>query len=291
MSDLQAFKAEGSEDLTKNFTNDSAMMIAYERCLETSKPAEERLVMDPFAHVLAGPKGKMLSDQFEVGCGQFGLDGWPEFHKTWTAVRTHFIDEQIARCGQIAQMVNLGAGLDTRAYRSETFRGFSKCFEVDMEIVNEEKRRIFDQVLGNPLPMCPVSIIDLDFLADHKNLRHELSAAGFQTEEPCLFVAEGLIMYLGPAGKLKLIRDISACAAPGSVWVLQFMDPSDSPWANSEQAKFALTREEAEEALTQGGWKDLQFWKFGDEGLNFGRFPLDQFRPCAAFSFVVAVKS
>ena len=29
------------------------------------------------------------------------------------------------------------------------------------------------------------------------------------------------------------------------------------------------------------GWRDLNFWKFGEEGLNFDRFPLDKFKPCA----------
>ena len=285
-----AFSTESTEDVAKNFTNDSAMMIAYERSLESSR--DGALLMDPFAHILAGPKGKILSDRFEAGCGQFGLEGWPTFHKTWTAVRTHFIDEHIARSldGVRTQVVNLGAGLDTRAYRLESFQSFKGSFEVDMAVVNHEKRQIFEQVLRSPAPKCDVRSVDLDFLDDNQSLRQELSAAGFVAAEPSVFLAEGLIMYLGPTGKLKLIREVSACAAPGSLWLLQFLDPSEGPNAAGEQAKYGLTREEAQRHLQEYGWKELQFWKFGDEGLNFGRFPLDQFKPCAAFSFVVAVK-
>lgn len=53
--------------------------------------------------------------------------------------------------------------------------------------------------------------------------------------------------------KFKLIRDVSAVAAPGSVWVLQFLDPSEGPAADTPQAKFGLTTQEAAEALKENG--------------------------------------
>ena len=70
---------------------------------------------DPFAEILAGPKGQVLSDSFGAGSAHFGLPDWPEFHKTWTAVRTRFIDDQIVKVAEnkefkIEQLVNLGAG-------------------------------------------------------------------------------------------------------------------------------------------------------------------------------------
>lgn len=72
-------------------------------------------VEDPFAEILAGPKGQVLSDSFGAGSAHFGLPDWPEFHKTWTAVRTRFIDDQIVKVAEnkeckIEQLVNLGAG-------------------------------------------------------------------------------------------------------------------------------------------------------------------------------------
>ena len=86
------------------------MMIAYERALETRRGATA-LFQDPFASVLAGNQGEKLSSDFGNNCKVFGVEGWPEFHKTWTAVRTKFIDDHIRRCastGQIKQLVNLG---------------------------------------------------------------------------------------------------------------------------------------------------------------------------------------
>jgi len=282
------------KELAANFTNDSAMMIAFERALETRRGVDA-LFQDPFAEILAGPKGQVLSDSFGAGSAHFGLPDWPEFHKTWTAVRTRFIDDQIVKVAEnkefkIEQLVNLGAGMDTRAYRLEACKSFlNGCFDVDMASINDEKRAIFNHVLQNPASKCKLATIDLDFLGD-KTLQEGLAEAGFTADKPSLFVAEGLIMYLGPEGKFKLIRDVSAVAAPGSVWVLQFLDPSEGPAADTPQAKFGLTTQEAAEALKENGWKDVNFWKFGEEGLNFDRFP-SKFKPCAGFSFAVAVKA
>jgi len=275
--------------MAENFTNDSAMMIAYERALET-------LFQDPFAEVLAGSKGESLSAAFGANCAMFELTDWPEFHKTWTAVRTRFIDEHVCECTGtkcFAQLVNLGAGMDVRPYRLKEYSAFEGgCFDVDMEVVNASRQKVFEEVLGNPVSHCPVHTLDLDFLDEAKTLGSELEATTkFDAAKPTVFVAEGLIMYLGEKGKVKLIRDVSAAAAPGSVFILNFMDASDSETATDAQRAQALSQEEAKQALTEHGWEQPKFWKFGESGLDFDRFPNDRFKPRAAFSFLIAVKS
>ena len=281
-----------------NFTNDSAMMIAWERALE-SKRGEGALFDDPLAEALAGTKGERLSADFENMCEPFEFPGWREFHKTWVAVRTRFIDDCVAQHAAaegFAQLVNLGAGMDTRPYRLGCYRAFANgAFDVDMAVVNEGRARIFGEVLGAPEPRCPVTTVDLDFLDAEKNLATELSKAGpgprFDASAPTVFVSEGLIMYLGAAGKLKLIADVSTVAAPGSVFVLQFMDASQSAAARANPATLvhALSVGEATQELTRHGWTDLQFSRFGDEKLSFGRYP-ERFQPSASFSFCICRK-
>ena len=274
-------------------------MIAWERALE-SKRDEGALFEDPLAEALAGTKGERLSADFEKMCEAFEFTGWREFHKTWVAVRTRFIDDCVAQqaaAGGFAQLVNLGAGMDTRPYRLECYRAFANgAFDVDMAVVNEGKAKIFGDVLRAPEPRCSVTTVDLDFLDAEKNLATELSKAGpsprFDADAPTVFVSEGLIMYLGAAGKLKLIADVSVVAAPGSVLVLQFMDASQSAAAKANPAALAnaLSIEEATQELTRHGWANLQFSRFGDEKLSFGRYP-EQFQPSAAFSFCVCTKA
>jgi O-methyltransferase involved in polyketide biosynthesis len=143
-----------------------------------------------------------------------------------------------------------------------------------MTVVLEGRKKVFGELLGAPESHCSVTTVDLDFLDEGKTLATELGAAGlaFDISAPTVFIAEGLIMYLGAFGKLKLLADISAVAAPGSVLVLQFMDASQSQAAkdNPEVLASALRVKETTQELTKHWWVDLEFSMFGDEKLSYG---------------------
>jgi len=237
--------------------------------------------------------GQALSDAFPTyTMGPFEFEGWPEFHKQWVAVRTRFLDDRIAESaasGTFKQIVNLGSGMDTRVHRLDCYKVFTNgSIEVDMAVINDNKRKVFADFLGDPKAHCEKRLVDLDFLEEEKTLATELCKDGscFDAAAPTLFVSEGLIMYLGATGKIKLLKDVSAVAAPGSVFVLQFMDGSESGAASAA----VLTKEEAIRELTSHGWENLEFSHFGDDKLNFGRFPTDRFKPKTAFSFCVCTK-
>lgn len=272
-------------ELSASFVNDSAAMISYERFLETSRG--DALFQDPFARVLAGEKGEKLSETFGTYAAGFNYDGWPEFHKTWTVVRTKFIDDAISRSvgtGQFRQIVNLGAGFDTRAYRLECFKAFTNgSFEVDMENNNSARRAVFRNILREPTSHCPVHLVDLDFLDSDKTLTTELAAQAptFDASQPSVFFAEGLIQYLGN-GKTKLFHDVSRVAAPGSVFILQFLDGT-----GTAHAAHGISADEVTHA--NDGWCEFEYHKFGDEKLDFGRHR-EGFEPNGLFSFGIFVK-
>ena len=221
----------------------------------------------------------------------FGFPLWPQFHKQWTAVRTRFIDDRVEEhAPNLTQLVNLGAGMDTRPNRMPAYAAFARSMEVDMEVVNTSKAKIFSKFLSSPTSHCPVENVDLDFLDKEKSLASELGQRGFDATVPSLFLSEGLIMYLGAEGKVKLLGDVSAVAAVGSVLVLQFMDATGSDAAKENPAVLnsALSQEEARKELGERGWGDFQFFAFGDDALNFGRFQGD--KPSLSFSFCVCKK-
>ena len=62
-------------------------------------------------------------------------------------VRTKFIDDTIHDMQndeiQLPQLVNLGAGLDTRPFRLTCYENFERCFDVDMEAMNTIKEKVF----------------------------------------------------------------------------------------------------------------------------------------------------
>lgn len=156
-----------------------------------------------------------------------------------------------------------------------------------MKVINQGKGYIFTEFLDNPRPHCPmVHNVSLDFLDEEVLLANALADyKSFDSTQPTIFISEGLIMYLGAEGKLKLIRNISEVAAPGSVLILQFMEDL----VNNSSA--ALSTAEATSILEECGWNNLLFSRFGDETLNYGRYPTDRFEPSASFSFVVCSKN
>lgn len=265
-----------------NFTNDSALMIAYERGLESERP--DALIKDPFAKFLQGTKGEALSQQFGTGCGNFGFEGWLEFHQMWTAVRTKFIDDALAKSSKdVNQFVNLGAGLDTRSFRLDCFKDLKAAFEVDMEVINTFKVSKISQLKMTPL--CErFEVISHNFLDENTTLKTELVAKGFDTQKPAIFIAEGLIQYLG-AGKEKFLDDVAdAAACVGSVFVLQYMDVTGTAFPEVYGVSESVLRSKF------GATWDLEVFKFGEEALNFGRYDLEKFQPNAMFSFMVAKK-
>lgn len=273
-----------ADDLS-SFTSDSAMMIAYERALETER-GEDAFFRDPFARTLAGEKGEGLSSRFEAGAPHFGFGDWPQFHKTWTVVRTKFIDDHLERlastdCG--LQMVNLGAGMDTRLWRLPCCSNFTKAFEVDLAVITSRKERFFKAQLGVE-PLCAMAAVTADLL-DAAALADGLAQAGHDTSAASVFLAEGLVMYLGDKTP-ALVSAVSAVAARGSTFIINFMgsDPEvGSPPGTASQ-------EEMRAMLEVAGWSDLRFNLFGDDVLNYGRYK-EGHPPNRCFSFVVCTKA
>jgi hypothetical protein len=88
------------------------------------EPASTRLFEDPLAAHFAGADGAAFSEGIRNNAATGpGEPSWPEWHRNWVAVRTAEIDAQCAAAldgaaGDITQVVNLGAGLDSRAFRA-----------------------------------------------------------------------------------------------------------------------------------------------------------------------------
>jgi len=124
--------------------------------------------------------------------------------------RTAFFDH-IVRDGflqNIAQIVLLGAGYDSRPYRFKDLIKDTRIFELDARPTQLRKKEMLEQV-GIPLPAHLV-FVPIDF--NRENLKDVLPAAGFSRDQRALFVWEGVTYYL-PAkvvdDTLGAIRDIS----------------------------------------------------------------------------------
>jgi methyltransferase (TIGR00027 family) len=151
---------------------------------------------------------------------------WTGFRFYFTQ-RTPFYDERIlsavgAGCEQV---VLLGAGLDSRAFRLGLPEHVT-VFELDRSPVLDFKQAVLAG--HSAVPTCRRVPLATDLLADWPA---ELPAAGFDPARPAAWVAEGLLMYLSRADADRLLDRVTALSAPGSRIVTEYFDRA---WQDSD---------------------------------------------------------
>lgn len=186
-----------------NIVSDTSLLTAAARAAESRRP--ERLFDDPHAATLAGPAGEALL-----------AEAGPETAVPSIAIRTRYYDGavQAAVLRGIRQVVLLGAGLDTRAYRlglAEIAVGAVRWFEVDRAPVLSYKR----QLLAGTRPT--VDLHDVPGDACERSTFDALRAAGLDPRASVLWIAEGLLCFLGPDEIRTMFERVIESSGPGSV--------------------------------------------------------------------------
>jgi len=128
-------------------------------------------------------------------------------------VRTKFLDDLLAAAwaeGAGRQIVILGAGLDTRAFRLPWPAG-GRCFELDLPPVLAFKAEVLAGAGAGPA--CHRVTIPADLLAD--DWPRLLLDTGFRPEAPTVWIAEGLLIYFSQEENDRLLDQIGALSGPG----------------------------------------------------------------------------
>jgi methyltransferase (TIGR00027 family) len=136
-------------------------------------------------------------------------------------VRTRFIDERLERAlnDGAAQVVILGAGFDTRAYRFQDLLAGTNVFEVDYHSTQELKKRRVQEALGS----LPTNVVYVEIDFKREALLDVLHRGAYQPGEKTFFIWEGVSMYLPEASVRETLRAIASSAAPGSRVVMDFV--------------------------------------------------------------------
>jgi methyltransferase (TIGR00027 family) len=159
--------------------SDTALWVAIYRAMESERP--DAIFRDPHARRLAGGRGQAIVDAMPSGKRM----AWPMI------VRTAVMDEIILRCvGQGATTVlNLAAGLDTRAYRLKLPPQLL-WYHVDFpDMIAYVRERMAGETACCRLEYEPA---DLTQRADRDRIFAKAGAGG----GPALVITEGLLVYL-----------------------------------------------------------------------------------------------
>ncbi|SED44350.1 methyltransferase, TIGR00027 family [Amycolatopsis tolypomycina] len=184
----------------------TATMAAAARAIATrSDPAR---IDDRFAEPLVRAVGVDLLTRLASGetpPGDLVEQVWIDVAK----VRTGFYDA-FFRESAVPQVVILGAGLDSRAYRLPWPAG-TVVYEVDRPEVLEFKTRTLAELGAEPAADRRVVPADL-----REDWPAALRDAGFDPSRPTAWSAEGLLGYLPPEAQDRLLDVITGLSAEGS---------------------------------------------------------------------------
>jgi methyltransferase (TIGR00027 family) len=185
----------------------TAIGVCRLRAVESARL--DRLFDDPLAGALVEMSGwspdRPGPDRRDDPAGRAALTAW-------IAIRTRFLDDLLTDAvgAGCTQVVLVGAGLDTRAFRLP-WPPSTACFELDTPEVLAYK----EEALGalGARPGCRRVAVPADLRADWP---HRLGDAGWDPGRPTAWVAEGLLVYLTDAVRDRLVEQVSARSAPGS---------------------------------------------------------------------------
>ncbi|MFF8988376.1 class I SAM-dependent methyltransferase [Streptomyces sp. NPDC014983] len=167
--------------------------------------------------------------------------------------RTVAIDEAL-RARASGQLVILGAGLDTRAWRlSELAR--TDVWEVDHPASQRDKRARLDEAAqGGALPALARSVrfTPVDLAVD--DLGAALDAAGHDPSAPTTWLWEGVVPYLTRDQVRATLAALATRTAPGSTLVVNYQAPSAKATAGR-----LLTRVLGSSLTAGEPWRSL--WK------------------------------
>src|SRR5262249_26249145 len=107
-------------------------------------------------------------------------------------VRTRFIDERLEAAVRdgTRQLVILGAGFDSRAYRLGDFLRETRVFEVDRPATQERKIARVHEAVGTPPQNLQYVAVDFR----HDDLGAKLTEAGYLPDQKTFFIWEGVTM-------------------------------------------------------------------------------------------------
>jgi len=281
----------GNPRNTENSPSRMAQGIALQRFAESSLPEDQRIFSDPYAIRFLDPvmlarakdhpvQAKALADEWEQK-----MPGWGNSIRA----RVRYFDDMVkweAGAG-LGQLVILGAGYDTRAYRLEGLKGLN-VYEVDRPETLRAKTGIIAEIFGS-LP-GHVAYVPANLGADC--LRAELSRAGYSSEKKTLFLLEGLVMYMTRDAVVDLLAFIRQNSRPGSSVIFDcvpdFMISGAIDRQGSgnirnytqsvgEPLRFGLPEGEAGSFLEEQGYRDVtvitgeDFKRLFFSGKNAGR--------------------
>ena len=188
----------------------TAETVCLYRAIAAQHPDPKLRNPDDIAHKLCRSKMPIAMGYVDA---RKQIDSMAERYAAYFYVnaRTHYIDAALrkAAAGGATQVVVLGAGFDSRAYRFRASHPGVRFFEVDLPTTIEAKKERIAAAFGG-LPDY-VRYAPIDF--NTQKLEDVLIAQSYDPKQKTFFILEGVVMYVvlpGVSATFDFIRNHSA---------------------------------------------------------------------------------
>jgi methyltransferase (TIGR00027 family) len=242
--------------------SDTARWVAVYRAMESARP--DAIFRDPYAERLAGERGHQIVKEMKRGR-----------QMAWAMiVRTAVFDEMIldrVRNHGVDTVINLAAGLDTRAWRLK-LPPTLQWFDVDLPGMTEYK----SSLMRRERPVCRDEAIAVDLTSEAA--RDEVLARVAGVARSALVVTEGLLIYLTEEQVASLARALHR--QPSIRWwitdmanpmLLQIMVRMWGKNVDAGRAPFQFAPADSAAFFAPLGWREIVFRGGMDEARRLGR--------------------
>ncbi|MFF3911685.1 class I SAM-dependent methyltransferase [Streptomyces sp. NPDC001848] len=264
----------------------TALMVAAARAIETHR--HDSLARDVYAEhfVLAASASAGWPVRIQQVPEGDANPLWGRFAR-YFGLRTRVLDDFLLRsvhAGSARQVVLLGAGLDSRAFRLD-WPPDCVIYEIDREHVLAFKHKVLSEL--SAAPKAARVPIPIDLRADWAGA---LTTAGFDTAAPSVWLAEGLLFYLPNIAETYLIDTVDRLSTGGSALAFEvklekdLLEYRDSPIYTSTKNQIGIDllnlfdggpRPDSAGDLTGKGWSTSVHTPF-DFTRRHGRGPLPE---------------
>ena len=242
------------------------------RAAESLRPKDERVCHDQFARYFIGLRfGIIAWSRFLVGIALWYADRVMPHAANSVVARTRYIDDYLKQCidDGIEQLVILGAGYDSRAYRFDELRPKVRVFEVDHPNTQRVKIQKVKKIFGS----LPSHVVYVGLDLDEKKLGEGLLESGYDKGKKTLFIWEGVTVYIIPEAVDETLAFVAENSGKGSCIIFDYAFQSAfdaasesgdaKKWREAyerrgEPPKFALNEDAVGDFLSKRGFYQVK---------------------------------